>query len=353
MRVGIYTDVHCAYTSSILPTFLDGSKYTLRLQMIIDTFKWMYEVFEKNNVDLIVNCGDLFDSHSVRAEELSAMSEALSYGAKIPELHILGNHEILDKHRQFNAVALLNNYSHIDIVSDPLKLDCGISLLPYCSTDDAAEVIPYLSNDILFSHIDIKGSYVTPEYALDVGVEPARLSNNFKRVINGHLHSPQSFDRCVHNIGSTTSLSFSDNSNYTPRVSIIDTKSLSIEYFENPHAIRFIKVPKATPETISKMLESVSNRMALRVDCSIEDKAAILSILDSCERVVAHRVRAEHIVITSQSVNNVVTQSALESVTDVDAKFLEFLEACNELKYPLTEYQNVIASLVGGVDSEN
>ena len=113
MRVGIYTDIHCSYTSSILPLHIDNSCYTARLKMVVDTFKWMYELFEHNNVDYIVNCGDLFDSYRLRAEEISAMAESLSYNSGIPEYHIIGNHEVMDVRRNFYATALLNNYNYI------------------------------------------------------------------------------------------------------------------------------------------------------------------------------------------------------------------------------------------------
>lgn len=351
MRIGIYTDVHCAFTSSILPTFEDGSSYTTRLQMIIDTFRWMYGVFKKQNVDLIVNCGDLFDSYNVRAEELSAMSEALSFGGHIPELHILGNHEILDKQRRFNAIALLDNYSHINVITDPVKLECGISLLPYCSIEEAVDVIPYLSNDLLFSHIDIKGSFVTAQYALADGVEPARLSNNFKRVINGHLHSPQSFGTCVHNIGATTSLSFSDNSDYIPRIAILDTDSLTLTYESNPHAIRFIKRENSTVEELQKLISSLTNRAAIRVRCKLEDKPQITELFEDSDKVIAHRIITEHSNATAQSIET--DAPILEHITDVDSKFLEFLETCSELKYPMSEYQKVVAKACGGVSIED
>lgn len=351
MKIGIYTDVHCSFTSSILPTFQDGSQYTTRLQMIIDTFRWMYEVFKKHNVDLIVNCGDLFDSYNVRAEEVSAMSEALGFGGSIPELHILGNHEILDKHRRFNAVALLDNYSHIDVITDPTKLKCGISLLPYCTIEEATDVIPYLSNDILFSHIDIKGSFVTPQYALDVGVEPTRLSNNFKRVINGHLHSPQSFGHCVHNIGATTSLSFSDNSDYIPRVGILDTDTLSLSYIQNPHAVRFIKADEATVNHVESLINSLEHRAAVRIKCKLEDKSKILELIENSDKIIAHRIITEHSVSAETHVD--ADSPILEHISDVDSKFIEFLQTCEELKYPLPEYLSVVAEACGGATSEN
>ena len=343
MKIGIYTDIHCAITSSILPLHTPNSEYTTRLQMIVSTFKWMYSLFEQQNVDLIVNCGDLFDSYNVRAEEISAMGDALSFGGKIPEIHILGNHEILDKQRKFNAVALLDNYSHISVISDPMRLSNKLSFLPYCDADTASEVVPYLSNDILFSHIDIRGSYVTPQHALDTGVSPSRLQDNFKRVINGHLHSPQTFGECVHNIGASTSLSFSDNSDYIPRVSILDTRSLKLEYFDNPFAIRFCKLDNATSDSVMKLIESSDNQLCVRVKCKVDEVPSITGLLKKnidAEKVVAYRI----ISIGDNSTHIEIPEvpAIIESVYDVEGKFREFLSSRDDLKYSLSEYIDVL-----------
>ena len=77
-RILIYSDLHCSYTSSILPLYSKNTNgFTTRLQMIIDTGKWISDIAEKEPVDLIVNGGDTFDSILVKAEELSAVQKAL------------------------------------------------------------------------------------------------------------------------------------------------------------------------------------------------------------------------------------------------------------------------------------
>ena len=73
MKIGIYSDVHISRTSSILPLYLnDQSKYTLRLENCINSMNDMYQTFEDRNVDVIINCGDTFNSHTISADEMSA-----------------------------------------------------------------------------------------------------------------------------------------------------------------------------------------------------------------------------------------------------------------------------------------
>lgn len=353
MKIGCYTDVHCAYTSSILPLHCEGSKYTTRLQMIIDTFKWMYQLFDKQNVDMIVNCGDLFDSHSLRSEEIAAMSEALSYSKGIQEYHVLGNHEILDKNRNFYATALLKNYPQIEVVQIPTKIE-NISFLPYMEEEDVNEVLPMLKNKILFSHIDIKGSRVTPQHTLTSGVAPLKLLDLFELVINGHLHAPESFGEYIHNIGASTSLSFADNTDYTPSVTIIDSDTLEFERFDNPYAIRFVKLNVNSKEDLFRELMVISNPVALRVSVPAEQKLNAAEWIseyykDAPEMLVASRVIADGVVYNPTSTADDIDVSDLHS-GDITDKFKEFLTT-QELKYPIDAYIKEINEISGGEDS--
>lgn len=343
MLVGIYTDAHCSYTSSILPLHCEGSKYTTRLQMIIDTFRWMYDLFDAYDVDLIVNCGDLFDSFKLRAEEVSAMAEALQFSKGISEIHVLGNHEVLDKRRNFYATALLNNYSHIDVVTVPTKLDNGLSFLPYMTTDEASECIPWLSNKILFSHIDVKGSLVTPTYELDTGVDSTSLGCYFDLVMNGHLHSPQSLNKVVHNVGACTSLSFSDNSDYTPHICILDTETLERRYFQNPYAIRFRKLDSGIDSLRTHLLSSGrDNREVIRITVPASKRAEAEELLKSDSNVVTYRITSE---VEAVETPDILQPSKLDLKGDIASKFVEFLSISNDLNYPIENYLSVVAEL--------
>ena len=54
MKYLIFTDLHASYNSSIMPLYCEGSKYTTRLQMIIDTLRWIFDTSKKEKVDKII-----------------------------------------------------------------------------------------------------------------------------------------------------------------------------------------------------------------------------------------------------------------------------------------------------------
>ena len=136
MKIGIYSDLHISRNSSIMPLHKEDSKYSTRLQMILDTGKWMYEEFEKQGVELIVNCGDTVDSSVLKADEISALQEFYSYSKGVEEYHIVGNHELSDKN--FYSTSILNQLKFVTIV-DRIKSfyigDVGIAFIPYVKPD--------------------------------------------------------------------------------------------------------------------------------------------------------------------------------------------------------------------------
>ena len=318
--------------------------------MIVDTFRWMYDVFKDNNVSCIVNCGDLFDSYRLKAEEISAMAEALSYNTGIPEFHVLGNHEILDKRRDFYATALLDNYSNIEVINTPTKTDMGISFLPYMSWEDARDAIPFIKNRILFSHVDIEGSRVTPQYLLDSGVESCYLSECFNLVINGHIHGYQKLRDNVYNIGATASLSFSDSEESIPGIAIIDTDSLRITRIPNPYAIRFISAPSDVGniyDSFCDNLEKSGYRYVVRAKVAEKEKPEVENLFKSCDSIVSYRIQT----IYNNNASPSDDESGMveyESKSDINSSFVDFLNTCEDLKFPLQDYIKEATSLTSG-----
>lgn len=351
MKIGIYTDVHCSYTSSILPIHKDRSKYTTRLNMIIDTFRWFYDLFAAENVDMIVNCGDLFDSHNLRSEEISAMSEALSYSRGIPEFHVLGNHEILDKRRNFYATALLNNYDHITVIDTPTKLDNGISFLPYMEAEETSEVLPLISNDVLFSHIDIQGSKLNQFKVIENGVKLNALKDLFKIVINGHIHTYQDLGNHIYNIGATTSYSFADGNNHEPSVAILDTADNTFRRIHNPYATRFVKFECNTQDQFLSLYKSIEAyrryQIVVRVDCDYTFKSRVIEILGQFENILVYRIQSTPPVQHSEAVTTHIDNSvSTDSIID---KFEQFLDSEATLKYSKSFYKRILNEYLRGV----
>lgn len=353
MNIGIYSDVHVSYTSSIMPLSCPGSKYTRRLQMIIDSFKYMYDVFEKNNVELIFNNGDLFDSHTIRSEELTAVAEAYSYSKGVKEYHIIGNHDTLDNSRNFYSTSILDSSGFISVINEPTVLEDGISLLPYMKpefvTIDLLNSLSSKSN-ILMSHIDILGSHLRPDYTMDSGVDPELLANYFDVVFNGHLHTHEVINTSrsrVMNLGSFSSNSFSDSNSYRPGFWIYNTETKIGKRYENPNAILFRKYSVSSIESLIELLNKRVRRNAkyiMRITVPYSLRSDARDVIQSYENIVAFKIVAD---IKSSMINpNSDISKRINSENDITEEFLKFLDDNpNLMKYPRKYYDEYIKKI--------
>lgn len=354
MLIGIYTDPHVCINSSILPMYSDVVKtlpkwesYTTRLKMIINSYKWMYDVFDSNHVDLIVNCGDTFDSHMLKAEEISAISECYSLSKGVHEYHIVGNHEMINS--QFYSNHMLGNINFIEVIDVPDVID-GISFLPYRKPEDITyDLLESLKSPILFSHIDIKGSSIRTGYDLEYGIDPEYLAMNFDNTFNGHIHkggTVHTSSNSVINIGSMTGLSFADSNTYHPRVLIFDTESKNIKSFDNPETIEFRKIDASSIDEFIKKYELLDkNRMyALRITIPYSRRDEVAEIIRSTDyKIVASRITVD---IRKSKGSFDGDNKLVSNYEDMDMEFIKFLENNQDLlKHPYDKYVNLIGRI--------
>lgn len=341
MKIGIYSDLHISRTSSIMPLYQDSdSKYTTRLKMMVNTAKWMYEVFEKQGVELIVNCGDTVDSSVLKADEISALQEFYSYSRGTAEIHIVGNHELSDKN--FYSTSILNQLKFVTIVDKIKSLSVGgvhIAFIPYVKPDfwkHNLDVLRGLDSNICFSHIDINGSKLRGSYVVEDGLDPEILAEYFKITINGHLHTAEKIEtsqNAVYNIGSVSSNSFVDSNDYIPSICILDTDTLEIKRINNPCSILF-RVYHCND--IAKMV-SIINRMDLsykyiiHIKCPYDIKDDIKNIMNGCENIIASRVTVDVNQNTAE-IKNTINVSDVFSF-DVKKEFLDFLKKTDSCSY--------------------
>lgn len=296
-KLGVFSDSHFSLTSSIL-TNKSGYKFSARLDYLIKSFKWMYELFEEEGVKAIVHAGDLFDSDIILPEVGSALSEALSYNtSNIPQYFLLGNHEKKDLGVKYNSLSLLSQSSNIEIIDSTKQAlfigdDKHASFLPYTKEMidmnmtycyDNHDSIGY--NQILFSHVDYLGMKAGA-ITLDSGISIEDVSDRFKLILNGHIHTASSkgdYGNIV-NIGAFTGLSFNDTyTKYYPGVIIVDTESLEIKRVANPYAILFFTFEvKSISELLSKLNSiQVDNPKCVRVKAPYEIRDDIRELLES------------------------------------------------------------------------
>lgn len=369
MKIGIVADMHLAYTSSILPIYQKDTKYTTRLQYMIDTVKWYEELFKKEKCSFIVNLGDLTDNNILRSEELTALAEAYSgrNSDSIQEFYITGNHDTLTEDHRYSTTAILNNLENFAVITEPTKMTLS-NITSIGSTEESIDVtfLPYINyknidheflkkynSDILFSHIDILGSSLYKAFGNEIGVDPNLLTMYFNNIYNGHIHLREQI-KCnkdnIWNVGSLTSISFSDSNEYIPGASILDTKTGELTAIPNPYNILFRKFKINSPTDLMKKLNELGNqyRYVLRLEIPFNLKDDITKILEQHENIIAHRLILDrkNIVLTE----NAKVELEVIDQNNIKYKFIDFIKSYSdendkELKYPVNSYINLISEL--------
>lgn len=254
MRLGIYSDAHFSKTSSILVGRSAESGYSRRLDTLVKSFEWMYRKFDEHGTDLIINCGDMTSSETIASEENSAIAKALSFSRRVPEFHLLGNHEIKDSGRVYSSIDLIGGYPHCRIIRDNTTIQLpGLRLvfIPYTAGAEAAsdlqeKLLGIGDPCIVFSHLNYSGEgllsgngFVSAD---GIDKDTVLLNANIRRIFNGHLHNPLEVGRYTQ-IGSLVGNGFGDSYAFSkPRIIIYDTDTDSSVSLPNPHAVLFQKI---------------------------------------------------------------------------------------------------------------
>jgi DNA repair exonuclease SbcCD nuclease subunit len=149
-------------------------------------------------VDYIVFLGDQFHTHSViHLSVLGFWKRAFAQLANY-QYHVyalVGNHDMSGRIGDENNALMLFDRDHVTVVERPTKLVKDVVLMPYYAdhqkfVDDAAR---FPDASTLVCHQTFDGSkYENGFYAQD-GIDPNLLVQ--RRVISGHIHTPQSFGK--------------------------------------------------------------------------------------------------------------------------------------------------------------
>lgn len=361
-KIGIYSDVHISHNSSIMPTFLGeyDDKYTTRLKMCIDSMKWAYKQFKDNNVDIIINCGDTFNSHTVSSDELSAMTDIIgevNIPLTFPNYTLIGNHDKFNN--MFNSLYWMQLLEDTTLVNDYVHLSYDDTDIYCISFYDAPEFIDKIqemlntyprecSKAILFMHGDINGSWLSGTKRIENHIPTDFLTQYFDMVINGHIHCHEKIynqnDKEIFNIGSLTSHSFADSNNHIPACWILDTNTRKLTCIENPHAIVFRTENVEDELDINNLVHSlpVVNNVILKVKCPYDLKDNVEKSLEPLTNVIKTKyifTYNNEIKSDSTDENKSTNQT---SQLDVKDEFITFLSGRNDLKGDIDSYINVL-----------
>lgn len=347
MKIGIYADAHFALNSSIIlgqANSLEG-----RLNHLIDSFEWMYGLFRDNGVETIFDLGDLADSYIVRAEEITAISKALSFNPTIPEYHILGNHERLDYSGTISSISFVDNIDNHHVITKPTRMTVdgkSVTMLPYSSgmTDEDIESLD--PSDYLFSHIDILGAE-TGAWSLRDGIKPALLATMFELTVNGHIHNGSwVIPDKVLNLGSLSGQNFSSKQiAWNPSVLILDTDGNRCELHENPCALNFVNTAMGSLDKVVALSGSITSgtyAVQIRVPLSMVEEAR--QIIAKNPHIVASRIMSK----ADKAELEEMDFEEIEHVDSIEGGFeqlVRFVEEQKKLPYNKNDIDKMILEL--------
>jgi len=240
MKILLYTDVHWTKNSSIINT--RGSKYSSRLENLINSVNWAERTAVEQGCDEIVCLGDFFDKTVLNAEELTALKEV--EWADLPHTFLIGNHETEMRDLQYASChALPEDFEIIDKLTLKKTLGVDMYFLPYMQDVGIKDLITRGENQtIIFSHNDIAGIQYGPTIS-KCGFDIKEIEDCCDLFINGHLHNGDNITDKVINLGNLTGVDFKEDAfKYRHNVAILDTNTLKLTLIENPFAFNFYRI---------------------------------------------------------------------------------------------------------------
>lgn len=304
MRICIYGDVHWSTTSSIIRS--RGKQYSTRLENLIKSVNWSEELAEKYSCDAIVCLGDFFDKPVLNAEELSALLE-VKWTKNKPHYFLVGNHEITLSTLEYNSTNALKSEDFI-IIDKPQRLTSyktDILFIPYIIEENIKDIKDYwkdtemsnmmytqeVKNSIIFSHNDLKniqyGAWTSTN-----GFDIKEIENNCDLYINGHLHNGMFVNEkeTILNLGILSGQDFKeDATKYSHLACILDTETLQMDFYENPHAFNFYKLEINKESDIDKLFK-LKNNAVLTIKCEESLLQKVRDTINTLSNVVEQRI---------------------------------------------------------------
>jgi predicted phosphodiesterase len=261
---------------------------------------------ESENCDEIVCLGDFFDNSELDSETITAISEI--EWSTIPNLFLVGNHEIgkaTNEQSSTHIFKMIDNAHVYDSVSTVCYPAEGIELvfLPYILNIDK-QLNQYIGEEtlngnkrIVFSHNDIAGINLG-KYITETGLSIDDIENSCDLFINGHLHNGTKITNKIINIGNLTGQNFGEDANvYEHCAYILDTSTMTLQKYTNPHAFNFYKidVTSVLNSDILSRFEKLKFNSVLTVRCLDSQSEYIREIIQSNPNIVGYRIMTEYV----------------------------------------------------------
>lgn len=334
MKILLFADLHMCPRASIINKW--GTKYPSRLENCIVSVNWLEQLAKDSGCEYIINLGDFFDRPDLNSETITACNDI--NWSDIMHYSLVGNHDASTSSLVFNSTNAFLSDRH-QVITEPKVLpldDCFICFLPYIVECDRKPLKEYFKKlkearpVIILSHNDISGIQLGPVMS-KTGFSIEEIEANCDLFINGHLHNGQAISKKVINLGNLTGKDFGeDASKHSHTVAILDTKTLEIEYIENPYAYNFYKI-QIDSEADLRYLENLKNQAVVSVKCdsSLADK--VKQRISELSNILESRI------ILIKKFEEATETTELDLSVDHLARFIECCKANIELTTMLDE----------------
>jgi len=237
MKVAIITDQHFGARKGSQSLHNHFLKFYERV---------FFPTIKRESVDAVIDMGDTFDSRKgidfwslnwAKKNYYSVLSDL-----EIPVHTVVGNHTAFYKDtNNLNSIELLlREYNNIFCYADATEIKLGSMLalmVPWINNENRAKTLD-MSNgtkaSVVFGHLELSGFWPNKNYMMEHGDDP-ELFSKFKKVFSGHYHHRGQSDN-IYYLGNPYEIYWNDVND--PRgFHIIDTETLEVERYDNPHTL--------------------------------------------------------------------------------------------------------------------
>lgn len=287
MKILMYGDLQTNRKQSTYSSFLDK------------TMEYLFQQICLHTPDLVVNMGDLLDTHgAIDVEDLVwSWSWMKGIEGRCPSPSedglarhwiVKGNHDISDRNAKISSVSVMEGIN-TDVLIDPVRYrftdGSYFLVLPYTRDygplRDWLEAIPDKEQvDVILGHVEWFGARYTPYRVSDIGLDPAEMQEMFPNaeIFNGHYHHPDSTGR-LHMVGSPLHKDFNDVAGELQRGFVLyDTETRQVTRISNPHTYYCLSFEFQDEANLIETAESLQDvkeqvRVKVSVPTSLVDEA--------------------------------------------------------------------------------
>lgn len=294
-KILVCGDIHWSTYSSILRN--RGQNFSVRLEQLIASLNWVEALAREQGCLEEIFLGDTFDKPELDAESITALSE-VEWNKDARARHfIVGNHESGMASLRYNSTQILHK---MGVIEDspflyPYDDNLEILFLPYITEDERKPLAEYLKGRdaskriLVCSHNDIKG-FQMGAFLSKTGFDLSEIEASCNLYLNGHLHNCGWPSKKVCNVGVLCGQNFSEDAfKYGHHVAIVDTDTLDVRFFENPHALNFYKIDIMHKEDFN-CIKNIKKYAVASVKCPNGLKDELRAILDNDPRILTYKM---------------------------------------------------------------